>query len=635
MKFIKFNDKVIDTSLFIQLQDMTHLLLDNDEYELQFAFGHSINEEDSILTISHFWDNRTLEESKAGYKTDILLRTIGTRSYTSKKNIIELINEAKEIKMVTFAQSLFTFLEDVRIEEMIKKEKLGTKKWFESRNKILFEYFQTQATANHNRRFLVDAFFSMILVTLLSPIPDPVFNVSDELNELLDEVKPVLQSFFDARSTQDVSDIVINISYKAFEYFKSDMITTYFIYPYHHASLYDTDFDDLTRKDKLANCDTEEMKKDEEETENEKFSTWHREQENGNRNQGFLRFELERGTKTNLMGNGMREGDDSDQALAEIQGSSSDTKRNDYFKLESLEKSKKGNKKQGFPYGEENRFAVSLPYPIQTPSTQDSNLYESLVSELIGEIKWLQKTISLTLEHKRNTHTGPKHFGRLSKNVLPLFYEKNPRVFYKKNEESKDIDAVFTLLVDCSASMNDKMEETKKGIILFHEVLKELHIPHSIVGFWEDSFEAKDEYMPNYYQEIISFEGSVLSKKGAEILQLESRDDNRDGFSIRVAKEKLEARREKHKFLLVFSDGEPSACSYSENGIIDTYNAVNEVKKSGIDVIGFFLSNGLITETEEIYMKNIYGNQHLLIPHIQELPFIFSHLLKRLLLKSI
>ena len=50
--------------------------------------------------------------------------------------------------------------------------------------------------------------------------------------------------------------------------------------------------------------------------------------------------------------------------------------------------------------------------------------------------------------------------------------DDNPRVFYKKNHESKEIDAVFTLLVDCSASMYNKMDETKRGIVLFHEVLK-------------------------------------------------------------------------------------------------------------------------------------------------------------------
>jgi nitric oxide reductase activation protein len=134
---------------------------------------------------------------------------------------------------------------------------------------------------------------------------------------------------------------------------------------------------------------------------------------------------------------------------------------------------------------------------------------------------------------------------------------------------------------------------------------------------------------------VISYEQSLHEKNSEAIMQLEPREDNRDGFSMRVAKEKLSKRKEKNKFLLVFSDGEPSAYDYNENGIIDTFEAVNEMNKWGIDVLGFYLSNGPITETEERYMKNIYGNHHLLIPKIEELPFIFSNILKKLILKSL
>ncbi len=46
----------------------------------------------------------------------------------------------------------------------------------------------------------------------------------------------------------------------------------------------------------------------------ESFSTWHRENKN-NENENFLRFELESGTKTNMMGDTARESEDGDQAL--------------------------------------------------------------------------------------------------------------------------------------------------------------------------------------------------------------------------------------------------------------------------------------------------------------------------------
>ncbi len=118
-------------------------------------------------------------------------------------------------------------------------------------------------------------------------------------------------------------------------------------------------------------------------------------------------------------------------------------------------------------------------------------------------------------------------------------------------------------------------------------------------------------------------------------MQLEPEEDNRDGYSIRVAAMELEKRREKNRFLLVFSDGEPAAADYDQNGIVDTHLAVSEARKKGIEVIGLFLADGGIEESEEMTMKNIYGKERLIIPSVAELPEQFTPLLKKLLLKTI
>ena len=54
-------------------------------------------------------------------------------------------------------------------------------------------------------------------------------------------------------------------------------------------------------------------------------------------------------------------------------------------------------------------------------------------------------------------------------------------------------------------------------------------------------------------------------------MALEPQDDNRDGVAIRVASDRLIRRSHNQRFLIVFSDGEPSAYNYSQDGIIDTY----------------------------------------------------------------
>src|SRR5699024_1332066 len=141
--------------------------------------------------------------------------------------------------------------------------------------------------------------------------------------------------------------------------------------------------------------------------------------------------------------------------------------------------------------------------------------------------------------HKRYAPRKHLVFGRSWKNLLPIVVENNRRVFYKNAFESKEVDAAFTLLVDCSAAMDSKMEETKRVIVLFHEVLEQLRIPHSIVGFWEDTTRGTETHHPNYFHEVHRFQDNLHSNTGATIMQLEAEEDNRDGFSIRLAAEKL------------------------------------------------------------------------------------------------
>ncbi|MCD2476534.1 hypothetical protein LRN56_17260, partial [Staphylococcus aureus] len=64
--------------------------------------------------------------------------------------------------------------------------------------------------------------------------------------------------------------------------------------------------------------------------------------------------------------------------------------------------------------------------------------------------KRLKQMIQKTLEHKKTLPRTDLHAGRLNNKLLRYFTERNPRLFYKKQEPSSEIDAVFTLLVDCS-----------------------------------------------------------------------------------------------------------------------------------------------------------------------------------------
>ncbi|WP_404452145.1 VWA domain-containing protein [Virgibacillus necropolis] len=639
MKYNRWDDSKIDTNLFLQLQDLTTILADNPDLTFDYTYGSFIDLIDDRVTGSHFWDvvNEVIKES--GYKTDVFLRTIGTLHESHVPSLKAYLEQTNESSLPKFAVQLVTLLEDLRLEEIITKDRPGTKREFAIRRKYLKHHFEKELATTVTRSYPLDELFCLIYLVLQSDQPDPTFPRANEQQLThMEKIKPHIYASFEAKGTKAVIRIAEQIVLQL-EVDYNDMVKDYFTFPISNIEKYslNTLFDELTRTDDVANDDTEEVDEEKNEYFDEQFSSWHRENQNSDREQTFLQFELEDGTKTNILGGGTRETEDADQTMGTIQGASGQSDKNDYSEVDSLEKQGSNQGKQATEsiYGEANKDAVAIEKKATSPSKEDELAYQKVVSTIEAYKRKLASTIEKVLEHKKNDPRKDLMFGRLSKKLLPVIVDENPRVFYKKNQESKDVDAVFTLLVDCSASMHNKMDETKRGIVLFHEVLNQLKIPHSIVGFWEDANDVKENYQPNYFHEIHSHSDSYYKNNGARIMQLEPQEDNRDGFSIRVMTKALTARREKNKFLLVFSDGEPAAMNYDQNGIIDTNVAVLEARKKGIDVIGMFLADGEIDEREDSTMKNIYGKERVMIPSVAELPEHFAPLLKKLLLRMI
>lgn len=641
MKYNKWNDAKVDTNLYLQLQDLATVLSGLPELKFEYAYGSAIDIIDQKVTGSRLWDMDKLEIKEPGYKTDLFLRTIGSLHQTQIPAMKAYLESTDGSSFPKFATQLIALLEDLRLEEIIKRDRPGTNRDFVIRTKYLKHYFTTQLAANVTRSYALDELFCLIYLLLQADKPDPAFpQANNQQLTQLEKLKPLLYTNFEARNTRDITRIAEQILFLLEDRYK-DMMNDYFTFPITHLETYtkNTLFDELTRTDDVANEDKEEVDEENNEYFDQPFSTWHRENQNSDRKQNFLQFELEVGTKTNIQGGGARETEDADQAMASVQGASGESTQNDYSKLEALEKqeNKQSEKESSASsmYGEENKNAIAIDKDAEAPSQADLDLFWQYVGEIEPFQRKLAATIEKTIEHKKNAPRKDLVIGRLSKKLLPLVIDENPRIFYKKTEESGEIDAVFTLLVDCSASMHNKMDETKRGIVLFHEVLNQLKIPHSIVGFWEDANDVRENYQPNYFHRIHSYSASFYQNDGARIMQLEPEEDNRDGFSIRVMTRELITRREKNKFLLVFSDGEPAASGYDQNGIVDTNLAVSEARKKGIDVIGMFLADGEIDEREDATMMNIYGKERLMIPSVADLPGQLTPLLRRLLLKVV
>ncbi|WP_096154451.1 vWA domain-containing protein [Bacillus sp. FJAT-45066] len=640
MRPIVFNDKKIDSFLFMELTDLSCSLSKVEELQVEYAFKSYYNPYEKQLFISLFWDNHPPKEKLHGLKSDVYLRSVGSVKYTDFTIIDKYLKSIKNAPYTSFARQLFSLLEDIRLEELVKNERPGTTESFEIRRREYRKYFKSQLKVNMDRGIHTDALYNQLYILLTTNDPlEEVISINKPLDLALPYIRKEAEKAYEAKSTREIKKLCENILDVLEDLLEKDMLNLYFLLP-DFTELADTKdgltFDDLKRKDGLKNDDVKDnTKKGEEDTHEDKLPTWHRESETNT--QSFLQFDLEQGTKTDLMGEGVREGEDGDQALGFVQGKTKPTKRNDFSKMEVLEvfndSDQKGGKENAF--GKENKHAFPVFQKPNQVKMEEKIEYEQYKQVIAPYQKKLKQLIQKTLEHKKIAPRGNLHFGRLSKKLMPWFTDESPRLFYKKDEPTIEIDAVFTLLVDCSASMHDKMEQTKHGITLFHEALKSVQVPHEVVGFWEDTNDATETSQPNYFKTVIDFQSARKLSTGPEILQLEPEEDNRDGYAIRHMSKRLQLRSEKQKFLLVFSDGEPAAMNYEQNGIVDTHEAVMEARKHGIEVINVFLSNGEIEESQLKTIQNMYGKYSILVPNIEELPNVLFPLLKKLLLKSL
>lgn len=634
-RFIDFNDEKTDTLLMLELSDLTKTLTNSELYEAEIRVHSYLSKRDRKVFVSHFWDHRPEGIKKPGMKSDVYLRAFGNSSFTDFQAVDEFRDILAASPIPRFAGQLLMLAEDLRIEEICKKERPGMGSEFNVRRNIYMEYFESQLVVNLEKNLFADALFNLVYLILNSNSPVltiPSFN--PELDEGIPHIRSHLENLYDAKSTRDAAVICLNTVERAASVLHSDMINEYFHLPgFEQNLLDDISFSDLVRKDPLQNDDfAEEKAGGDEHVYEEKMRTWHREAERPGKS--YMQFELDQGTKTDISGGSEREGEDGDQALAIVQGRSKRTDKNEFSKMDinRLGESVASGGKSS--YGIANKNARPIFLNAQRQGEESTAQYMKLEKEVTFYHKKLKNIIERIMKKKETDHRSHLQMGRLGKNLVPFFTDEHPKLFYKKSQPGKEIDASFILLVDCSASMFDKMEETKRGIVLFHEALKSVGVSHEIIGFWEEANEVTKDDQPNYFLQAIPFSMSLQQQSGPEIMELEAMEDNRDGYAIRIVAERLLKRSENQKFLIIFSDGEPAAFDY-DNGIMDTHEAVMAARKKGIEVFNIFISNtGLEFEQRKVF-ENIYGNRSIIAPYVEELPDVLFPLLKRLLSQSI
>ena len=625
-RFIKFNDEQLDAKQVMMLQDLARLLLKDEQTQVKIQKFPFYNPFSNTLITSWFWSHRPHHIEQAGLKTDVLLAAYGYQHMDI--DIVNHVLHNDDFHHTKFFHQLFKLLEDVRILELIRKERPSTAKYIDLRLDTRLAFTDSQINVYKTKTVFTDLLFLNLERAFLSQNFYDVPSIHPTFDDVLVNMYQYLPNIFQNKTSEDNMYLAERIMYQVDDLLKEDMLNEYYYLPLKlYEDIQATAFEDLKRTD-ASNTDGNDKHQSEEDVETAEAETKTADSET--KGGAYLEMELHEGENSEVIADNdtAREGDSTDDMT------------------DMMTKKGKGSQNtldhdEGGFIGQNQAFALeginkNVKVEWKVPNIQPQHIldYQHSKNDVQFEIKDLIQIIKKTInrEHQDERHNLTK--GRLQKDLINWFIDDQYKLFYKKQDLSKTFDATFTLLVDASASMHDKMDETIKGVVLFHETLKSLNIKHEILAFNEDAFEADDREQPNIIDEIINYNYSIFEKEGSRIMSLEPQDDNRDGVAIRIASERLLQRSHQQRFLIVFSDGEPSAFNYSQDGIIDTYEAVETARKFGIEVINVFLSQEAITEDIEQTIHNIYGQFSIFVEGVEHLPNLLSPLLKKLLLKS-
>jgi hypothetical protein len=237
-------------------------------------------------------------------------------------------------------------------------------------------------------------------------------------------------------------------------------------------------------------------------------------------------------------------------------------------------------------------------------------LCKSTVSKKIKRYLKIISKDSYTYGHK----TGKLH----AKNIHRVYSgTEEPRIFKKKDRAVLKTDSAISLLLDCSGSMSGPRYWTGAACcIAISQTLNDLRIVHEVSGFSETR--TLWTYMFKDFSRNMSKEKLLDGFSSGNICL----SQNADGESVLCAAERLAERKERHKLLIVMSDGVPCG-TYTGNGNWYLREVCKAIEESGqVSLLGI----GIQTDSVARFYK-----ENAVVDNISDLDeVLFAHLKKQL-----
>lgn len=575
--FIKFNDELVDSKNMMELTDLSRLLFEEPNLTVNVQKHSYYNPQKNVMNFSMFWKHRSDITELNGFKHDIFTHFTAP-SVLDYSKYDELKDKDKLL------QQIFLSIEHSRLRKNSIDKRPVIKNLFKEGDRILKSHYSKQT------RNKADEFLYLLNLKILD----------------FEEVMEFYGSNYNlsSDSTAESIELANDFYTRLTDEFKLGNQTV--------ISLHDMSFSDVHEFNK-----TSEFRKDSETLFSDDI---YDDQED----------KSEVVTKTS---GAAKEATVLGEVGDALNSQKSDSKKVNMYDddvsefNEGFGKNTGGNKFRDL--SSTNQYAL---LEISQPKVKLSdyqkyrelyNRYGHLTKTVIGDIQQL-------LNFKLNEVRKHQSSGKLMKNPVMPIIEGSHKLFIKEDSESADIDAIFTLIIDQSFSMESHLEETISAVIVFNHILKSLNIKHRIISHHEDTFEVSPNNFPNKIYEHLTFEKSQYYYP-VSILGIESSGDNRDGFILKHEISLLENHSETDQFIIMFSDGLPSAENYNQNGIVDTHEAVTIANRRNINVINIFISEDSDEQTLES-IKDIYGNNTIIVKHAEEIPDATANLLNKILL---
>ena len=246
------------------------------------------------------------------------------------------------------------------------------------------------------------------------------------------------------------------------------------------------------------------------------------------------------------------------------------------------------------------------------------NQFDQIASPLLYISKQLQKNI-------RNKIIDTRRGGKITNQVIGRriesrnLFRNDGKVFYKTNLPT-DVELAVAVLVDESGSMScgDRATYARAASIILYDFCSSLGIPITIYGHTSSFY--KKEVQLRSYAEFDAFDDTDKYR----LMDIQARENNRDGAAVRFVAERLLKRPETTKLLIVISDGQPWDSGYGGTAAeADLRGIKQEYKQKGI----VFVAAAIGDDKENI--ERIYGDSFLDITDLNELPVKLTDIIKK------